>query len=114
MNALLKLTLAVILFSTIPANAGEAAQQGRYQIVINPSMRADTFLLDTWTGKVWQQTQFTDMYGEPSVWLYMDRIDSDKQNDVWRKNHSSKKEVDEFEKRYQSKEKKPADLPTPP
>ena len=33
---------------------------GRYQIVINPTVRADTFLLDSETGRVWQMTQYTN------------------------------------------------------
>lgn len=118
MNTLLKITLAMILFYTIPANAGEAAQQGRYQIVINPSAGGVSDLLDTWTGKVWQQTKLVDMDGEPTVWLFMDKIDNDEQFDAWIKNHPSKKDVaadKELEKRNQSKEESPpVDLLAPP
>src|SRR5580704_5879518 len=49
---------------------------GRYQIVFNPNMRADTFLLDTATGKVWRMTQITDLKTEPDVWMYVWRIDT--------------------------------------
>jgi hypothetical protein len=34
-------------------------QPGRYQIVMNPQIRADTFLLDTATGKIWQLAKLT-------------------------------------------------------
>jgi hypothetical protein len=49
---------------------------GRYQILFSPLARADTFLLDTETGKVWQLTKFTDANGEPLAWVPMDRLDS--------------------------------------
>lgn len=51
---------------------------GRYQLVINPNGRVDTFLIDTETGKTWQRTQLTDLEGEPEVWLYRDRIDDER------------------------------------
>ena len=38
--------------------------------------RADTFLLDTATGKIWQLAKLTDMKGEPVVWQYMERLDN--------------------------------------
>jgi len=56
---------------------------GRYQIVINPNARADTFLLDTETGKVWVSTAFTNIKGEPTVWLFEDRIDNQQANLEW-------------------------------
>jgi hypothetical protein len=31
----------------------------RFQIINNPNVRADTFLLDTETGKIWKPVQFT-------------------------------------------------------
>jgi hypothetical protein len=51
--------------------------QGRYVIVFSPLARADTFLLDTETGRVWQLTTYTDVAGEPRVWRNMLRIDSE-------------------------------------
>jgi len=48
----------------------------RYQIVFSPHVRADTFLLDTQKGRVWQMTKFSDLQGEPSAWAEMDVIDS--------------------------------------
>jgi len=52
-------------------------QPGRYQIVINPQARADTFLLDTATGRVWQLIKYGDLNGEPPAWQLMHRIDND-------------------------------------
>jgi hypothetical protein len=43
---------------------------------MNPQVRADTFLLDTATGKIWQMAKLTDMKGEPVVWQYMERLDN--------------------------------------
>jgi hypothetical protein len=48
---------------------------GRYQIVFNPNVRADTFLLDTQTGRVWRPVAFTDLEGDPDVWKFMPRVD---------------------------------------
>ena len=47
----------------------------RYRIVINNNVRADTFLLDTATGKTWVQTSITDLRGGPTVWMYREHID---------------------------------------
>lgn len=60
-----------------------AATCGRYQVVINPNVRADTFLLDTETGKTWVATSFTDVEGEPTVWLFRDRIDNQQEMADW-------------------------------
>jgi hypothetical protein len=56
---------------------------GRYQLVINPEVRADTFLLDTSTGQVWEKVRYTDMEGEPAVWESMPRLDNDDQMLSW-------------------------------
>lgn len=47
----------------------------RFQIVFNQNARADTFLLDTQKGKVWQLTKITDVEGQPTVWQPLDVID---------------------------------------
>lgn len=52
-------------------------QDGRFVIVHSPFARADTMMIDTATGRTWALTKFTDLNGEPVVWLLMDRIDSD-------------------------------------
>lgn len=56
---------------------------GRYQIVMNPNVRADTFLLDTATRVVWHLTRFNDVKGEPTVWMVMERLDSDTEVLPW-------------------------------
>jgi hypothetical protein len=50
-------------------------QPGRYQIVVNPQVRADTFLVDTATGRVWQRTTFPFLNGDPDAWNIMPRLD---------------------------------------
>lgn len=58
-------------------------QYGRYVITFSPFARADTFLLDTETGKVWQLTKFTDLEGEPLVFKYLERVDSEAKLTEW-------------------------------
>lgn len=63
-------------------NAGEVTAQqggvaGRYQIVINPEVRADTFLLDTATGRTWKPVVFSSLEGDPVAWVYEDKLDDD-------------------------------------
>lgn len=58
---------------TLSPVAGSAAP--RYQLVISQHARADTFLVDTLKGRVWQLTQLTDVPGEPVVWTEMAIID---------------------------------------
>ena len=59
--------------SVSPASA--APRNGRYMIVFSPIVRADTFLLDTQKGRVWQLTKNSDLVGEPTVWDDMIIID---------------------------------------
>jgi len=58
---------------------------GRYQIVYNPNVRADTFLLDTETGRIWVPTQFSDFKHSPTAWQIQDRIDNEAQLLDWTK-----------------------------
>lgn len=53
-----------------------AATYPRYQIVFSPHKAADTFLLDTQKGRIWQLSKFTDISGQPLAWADMDIIDS--------------------------------------
>lgn len=49
----------------------------RYQIVMPPQYSGmNLYLLDTQEGKIWQKTTYTDMEGDPSVWMEQDIIDS--------------------------------------
>lgn len=75
--------LAITALSCAPltnvfAQQSERVQNDRFQIFFAPRARADTFLLDKQTGKVWQLTKLTDIEGEPLVWNRMDRIDDNK------------------------------------
>jgi len=63
---------------------------GRYQIVFNPNVRADTFLLDTQTGKTWVQTQVSDAKDKPTIWLYRERVDNEQELLDWSKRQTSK------------------------
>jgi hypothetical protein len=70
-----------------------AQQPGRYQIVINPQARADTFLLDTATGRVWQLVQYSDLKDTPPAWQLMKRIDNDLDLKKLQKEHGKKDSV---------------------
>lgn len=83
-----KLVIGCCFCLTVVASPAVAQQKpglnggtevGRYQIIFNPQVRADTFLLDTATGRIWQLTRFTDLKQEPSAWLYMSRLDNDQE-----------------------------------
>ena len=39
----------------------------RYQVVFGPHARADTFLVDTQKGRIWQLVKFKDIEGEPAA-----------------------------------------------
>lgn len=49
---------------------------GRYVIVHSPHNQRDTVLLDTATGKTWQQVVFTDLENEPTGWEPLARTDN--------------------------------------
>ncbi len=57
-------------------HAVQDAHPSRFQIFINPGVRADTFLLDTETGRVWSPVTYTDLENSPQVWKIHDRVDS--------------------------------------
>ena len=65
-------------------------QAGRFQIVVNPAARADTFLLDTASGHIWQRTKYTDLPGQPEVWQIQDRVDSQLDLVAWAADHQPK------------------------
>lgn len=56
---------------------------GQYQIVMRDGVRADTFLLDTHTGRVWKPFTFTSIKGEPEVWILQQRLDSEEASISW-------------------------------
>lgn len=69
------IALSILSYFAIKLNAQDSQDtissnaNGRYQIVINPHVRADTFLLDTLTGNIWVPTKLTDYLEEPILWL---------------------------------------------
>lgn len=61
----------------------EVQFNSRFVIWSNPNVRADTFLLDTWTGRVWELLTYTDIEGKPRIWQYMVRVDTPKELLDW-------------------------------
>jgi hypothetical protein len=76
------------LFLSAPAfaQAGPVGGIGRYVIVHSPHVQRDTILLDTVTGKTWQQRTINSRPGETSrpgdidVWFPMARTDNPEEN----------------------------------
>jgi hypothetical protein len=63
--------------TTVKQASANASPVGRYQIVFNPNMRADTFLLDTETGQTWVQSEITtDAVGKRTIWVFRERVDN--------------------------------------
>jgi hypothetical protein len=60
-----------------------APMPGRYQIVMRTDIRADTFLLDTQTGKTWVHVEWADLKGNPVLWQYIDRMDNHQEYLEW-------------------------------
>ncbi|MDA8094716.1 MAG: hypothetical protein M0T84_12615 [Betaproteobacteria bacterium] len=85
------LLLAIVGLAGAPAfGATLNPPPGRFEIVIDPHVRADTFLLDTQTGKIWRLVKYDDLPGKPVVWRFMDRIDNLPQALRWDKAHSGR------------------------
>ncbi len=63
---------------------------GRYVIVHSPQVERDTILLDTMTGKTWQQVEFSDLQDGPSGWDPMPHTDSDEDMNALRAAHPPK------------------------
>lgn len=49
---------------------------GRYIIVHSPHTQRDTVLLDTATGKTWEQVRIVDLIGNPDVWDAIHQMNS--------------------------------------
>ncbi len=62
------------------SSASGEARDGRFQIVMPDSVRADIFLLDTHEGRVWVNTELSYLGGKPEVWMYARRIDGPEEN----------------------------------
>ncbi len=57
---------------------------GRFRIFFSPHARADTFLLDTQTGRVWQ---LKGLNGEPAAWAPMTRLDNSEDQAAFARSH---------------------------
>ena len=89
-NKVFTISTLIVILLVLFSSLSQAQQRGipdstcgRFQIFFNPNVRADTFLVDTQTGKVWHLTTYTDVIGNPIIWQYMERIDSKEQLDKW-------------------------------
>ena len=77
------LTVGFLAFGVATVHAQDAATTpdeitpDRYQIVLTQDAPAEAYLLDTSTGRVWHMTHMSDVKGEPDVWMYMARVDSE-------------------------------------
>jgi hypothetical protein len=93
--ALCTLFIAAVSFGQQPSKSISAAPSvdhscARYQIFFGPHARADQYLVDTTTGRIWQKTSYTDLVGEPEVWLPLTRVDNDADFNAWVKKQTVK------------------------
>lgn len=67
---------------------------GRYQIFFSPHARADAYLVDTETGKIWRPVTITNAKdtnlkgAAPEIWLYQERVDNEQEFDTWSAFHN--------------------------
>lgn len=59
------------------------SEPGRYELVLRDELRADTFLLDTVTGRIWIRIEFTYLEGEPRAWVAEPRLDNPDDKARW-------------------------------
>jgi len=74
------------------ATVASATGAGRFQIVVSSHVRADTFLMDTSTGRTWRPARYTDLKEEPTVWRLETRVDSEKDFQTWWHSYTPKDE----------------------
>lgn len=90
------------------AEAGTASQAlGRYVIVHSPHVQSGTILLDTATGKTWNEVQEVNMVDKPLAWRPMPQLNSEADTDAFGKIHGWKGKTSKAEA-------VPSDLPQPP
>jgi hypothetical protein len=105
-----KLIVVVIFVVVACANAqtGKAPQQakqptavaaappqshvGKYQLFFSPLARADVYLVDTETGRIWKpitinNAKDTNLQSAPELWVYQERVDSERDFDIWMVTH---------------------------
>ncbi len=69
-------------------SARQGIEPGRYQIFFSPVARADVYLVDTATGRIWRPMNITNaeqpgLSGSPQVWMFQDRLDNHEQLAEW-------------------------------
>jgi hypothetical protein len=73
--------------------AAENRHEGRYQIFFSPLARADVYLLDTETGKIWRPVTITNAKDSnlagaaPEIWIYQERVDTETEFSAWQAAH---------------------------
>jgi hypothetical protein len=86
---------ASFLLSQTHQNTAPQPQQAsgvsRYQVVYSPNARADTFMVDSQTGKTWQFVTFTDIEGDPHVWRPVVRFENEQEVQEWAGRQTFKK-----------------------
>ena len=96
--AICVLFVATISSGQQPSKSPPAPREhtcGRYQVFFGPHARADQYLVDTDTGRIWQKTAYTDLVGEPEVWLPLTRVDNDADFNAWVKKQTLKPKTEE-------------------
>lgn len=96
-----RIAIALLLFCSLgfaqepkhPVKTDVQPVAPRYQLFVNPNVRADTFMIDSWTGKVWVHTSLTEIVGDPDVWMTQERIDSQDDLATYYKTHVTKAEL---------------------
>ncbi len=78
---------------TAVAAAPAQSHVGKYQLFFSPLARADVYLVDTETGKIWKpititNAKDTNLKSAPEVWVYQERVDSEQDFDVWMVMHA--------------------------
>ena len=80
----------------IPIATAQAVPQNRtpprFRIVFSPHVRADTFLLDTETGRTWLRTAYTHLRGDPTAWEFQTRADNLEELQAWWRTYKPKDE----------------------
>jgi len=80
---------------TTAAAAPAQSHVGKYQLFFSPHARADVYLVDTETGKIWKpititNAKDTNLQSAPEVWVYQERIDNERDFEIWMAMHSSR------------------------
>lgn len=75
------------------ASTSAQSHVGRYQLFFSPHARADVYLIDTETGKIWKpititNAKDTNLKSAPEVWVYQERVDNERDFDAWTATHA--------------------------